>query len=64
MQTLYAPVQGNARAKIWEWVDRGWGECMGDFWLTLEMRKIPNKNIKKKKKEKKSFSVSGFCEVP
>jgi hypothetical protein len=26
MQTLYAPVQGNARAKKWEWVDRG-GEC-------------------------------------
>jgi hypothetical protein len=26
---LYAPVQGNARAKKWEWVDRGVG---GDFW--------------------------------
>jgi hypothetical protein len=32
-QTLYAPVQGNARAKKWEWVDRGVGlEGMGDFW--------------------------------
>ena len=33
LQTLYAPVQGNARAKNWEWV--GWGagqgESIGDF---------------------------------
>jgi hypothetical protein len=28
MQTLYASVQGNARAKKWEWV----GELVGDFW--------------------------------
>jgi hypothetical protein len=26
MQTLYAPVQGNARAKKGEWVGRGVGE--------------------------------------
>jgi hypothetical protein len=33
MQTLYAPVQGNARAKKWEWVGRGvGGEGMVDFW--------------------------------
>jgi hypothetical protein len=33
MQTLYAPVQGNARAKKWEWVGRGvWGGWGGDFW--------------------------------
>jgi hypothetical protein len=25
MQTLYAPVQGNARAKKWEWVGREMG---------------------------------------
>jgi hypothetical protein len=33
MQTLYAPVQGNARAKKWEWVGRraGQGEGIGDF---------------------------------
>jgi hypothetical protein len=32
LQTLYAPVQGNARAKKWEWVARGVGaECIGDF---------------------------------
>jgi hypothetical protein len=32
LQTLYAPVQWNARAKKWEWVGRGVGsESMGDF---------------------------------
>ena len=30
-QTLYAPVQGNARAKNGEWVGRG----MGDFWYSI-----------------------------
>jgi hypothetical protein len=28
VQTLYASVQGNARAKRWEWVWEG----VGDFW--------------------------------
>jgi hypothetical protein len=33
LETLYAPVQGNARAKKWEWVGRGArrGEGIGDF---------------------------------
>jgi hypothetical protein len=32
VQTLYASVQGNARAKKWEWVGRGvLGKGMGDF---------------------------------
>jgi hypothetical protein len=36
MQTLYAPVQGNARAKKWEWVSRGVGwKGMGDFWNNI-----------------------------
>jgi hypothetical protein len=35
LQTLYAPVQGNGRAKKWEWVGRGWGEDMGDFWDSI-----------------------------
>jgi hypothetical protein len=37
MQTLYAPVQGNARAKKWEWVGKevGGGEGMGDFWDSI-----------------------------
>jgi hypothetical protein len=32
LQTLYAPVQGNARAKKWERGDKGmWGKGIGDF---------------------------------
>ena len=33
LQTLYAPVQRNARAKKWEWVGRGAGqrEGIGNF---------------------------------
>jgi hypothetical protein len=33
MSTIYAPVQGNARAKRWEWVGRGakQGQGIGDF---------------------------------
>ena len=48
MQTLYASVQGNARAKKWEWVDGGLvGQRVGDFWDS-----IGNVNeIKKKRKE-------------
>ena len=38
VQTLYASVQGNARAKKWEWVDREWrGDGMGDFGIALEI---------------------------
>jgi hypothetical protein len=33
LQTLYAPVQGNTRAKNWEWVGRGAvGAGIRDFW--------------------------------
>jgi hypothetical protein len=32
VQTLYASVQGNARAKKLEWVGRGVGGNMGDLW--------------------------------
>jgi hypothetical protein len=36
VQTLYASVQGNTRAKKWGWVGRGvGGECMGDFWDSI-----------------------------
>ena len=36
LQTLYASVQGNARAKKSEWVGRGvGGEGMGDFWDSI-----------------------------
>ena len=46
LQTLYAPVQGNARPKKWEWVGRGVGERR--VWETfgiafeMQMKKIPN----------------------
>jgi hypothetical protein len=36
LQTLYAPVQGNAGAKKGEWVGRGvGGEGVGDFWDSI-----------------------------
>jgi hypothetical protein len=58
MHTLYAPVQGNARAKKWEWVGRGvGGRVWGTFRiaLELELRKIRNKKyfLKKKRERKK-----------
>jgi hypothetical protein len=31
LQTLYASVQGNTRAKKWEWV----GEGVGDIWDSI-----------------------------
>ena len=35
---LYATVQGNTRAKKWEWVGRGvGGRVWGTFGITLEM---------------------------
>ena len=39
LQTVYAPVQRNSRAKKWEWVGRGagQGEGIGDFWIAFEM---------------------------
>jgi hypothetical protein len=37
LQILYAPVQGNTKAKKWEWVGRGagQGESIGDFWDSI-----------------------------
>jgi hypothetical protein len=37
LQTLYAPVQGKARAKKWGWVGRGagQGEGIGNFWDSI-----------------------------
>ena len=63
MQTLYAPIQGNARAKKQEWVGRGagWREGIGNFGIAFEMyiKKLSNKNKLKeffKKGEKKSMT--------
>jgi hypothetical protein len=53
LQTLYAPVQGNVRAKKWEWVGRGAGqeEGIGNFRDSIwNVNKISNKNIKKRKR--------------
>jgi hypothetical protein len=37
LQTLNASVQGNARAKKWEWGREGIGsKGMGDFWDSIE----------------------------
>jgi hypothetical protein len=36
VKTLYASVQGNDRAKKWEWVGGVWvGEHVGDFWVNI-----------------------------
>jgi hypothetical protein len=36
LQTLDASIQGNSRAKKWEWVGRGvGGEGMVDFWDSI-----------------------------
>jgi hypothetical protein len=38
LQTSYASVQGNARAKKWEWVGRSLGRRVwGTFGIALEM---------------------------
>jgi hypothetical protein len=47
MQTLYASIQGNARAKKWEWV----GEHVGDFWDSIGNVNEINAQFKKKKKQ-------------
>jgi hypothetical protein len=52
VQTLYASVQGNAKAKKWEWV----GERVGDFWDSIGNVKEINTQLKRKgniKKKKK-----------
>jgi hypothetical protein len=50
MQTLYASVQGNARAKKWEWVGVGeWvGEHLGDFWDSIGNVNEINSQLKNK----------------
>jgi hypothetical protein len=44
VQTLYASVQGNTRAKKWEWV----GERVGDFWDSIGNVNEINTQLKKK----------------
>jgi hypothetical protein len=49
MQTLYAPVQGNARAKKWEWVE----ERVGDFWDSIGNVNEINTRLKKKRNDQR-----------
>jgi hypothetical protein len=59
VQTLYASVQRDARAKKWEWVGRGVGveRVWGTLGIALEMklRKICNKKYFLKKNLVESF---------
>jgi hypothetical protein len=59
LQTLYAPVQGNARAKKQEWVGRGAGRREGTFGIAFEMyiKKISNK---KKRNLSTFFMISNL----
>jgi hypothetical protein len=45
VQTLYASIEGNARAKKWEWV----GERVGDFWDSIGNVSEINTQLKNKK---------------
>jgi hypothetical protein len=57
-QTLYAPIQGNTRAKKWEWVGRGagWGQDIGDFGDSI--KNVKEKNLIKNWKKKKIFVLT------
>jgi hypothetical protein len=45
LQTLSASVQGNARAKKWEWVGRGvGGRVWGTFGIAMEMKNVNEEN--------------------
>jgi hypothetical protein len=49
LQTLYAPVQGNTRAKKGQWVGRGLGGVgLGDLWDSIENVNEENTELKKK----------------
>jgi hypothetical protein len=67
MQTLYASVQGKARAKKWEWVGRGvgggaGGERVGDFWDSIGNVNEINTQLKKKElSTPKSFPLYTLC---
>jgi hypothetical protein len=50
LQTLYVPVQGNARAKKWEWVGRGAGQGEGIRNFQDSIGNVNKENIFKKKK--------------
>jgi hypothetical protein len=53
LQTLYASVQGNTRARKWEWVGRGagQGEGIGNFRNSISNVYKENNKLKKLKKK-------------
>jgi hypothetical protein len=65
VQTLYASVQGNARAKKWEWVGGG---ADGGFWdsignvneINTKLKKNKIKKYKNEKKKKKKRITPDF----
>jgi hypothetical protein len=63
VQTLYASVQGNARAKKWEWVvGERVGVCVGDFWDSIGNVNEINPQLKNGKKiclKIKKWKISG-----
>jgi D-hexose-6-phosphate mutarotase len=64
LERLYAPIQGNARARKWEWADwgAGQGEVIGDFGIAFEMymKKIPYKTLFKKTNQQKIRNERGY----
>jgi hypothetical protein len=64
LQTLYASVQGNARAKNWEWVGRGVGDAgMGDFWDSIGNVYEENTLLKERKRERERERETSIAEV-
>jgi hypothetical protein len=57
VQNLYASVQGNVRAKKWEWV----GGRVGDFWDSIGNVNEINTQFEKKRK-KITLTVSYWME--
>ena len=61
MQTLYASVQGNARAKKWEKVGGGvGGGACGDFWDSIGNVNEINTQLKKRKRQRKEIEKSSM----
>jgi hypothetical protein len=59
VQTLYASVQGNDRAKKWEWVGERVGDCLDSIGnvneINPELKKKKNRKTKQNKTKQKSL---------
>jgi hypothetical protein len=60
VQTLSASVQGNSRAKKWEWV----GERVEDFWDSIGNVNEINTQLNKKKQNKKYMFLISSIQIP